>query len=85
MGLFKTDTKFKKLIEAIDERYRLYERLNTGDPDKIPKGLQTLLQEFKNLKIKAWDIERGDHASKLIKELHEDEIKQQVEKDGDLR
>lgn len=86
MGFFdRPDAKFIKLVEAIDERYRLYEILNTGDPDKIPKGLQTLLQEFRNLKIKAWDIEKGDNAIRLVKELHEDELKQQIDEEGDLR
>lgn len=86
MGFFdRPDAKFIKLVEAIDERYRLYEILNTGDPDKIPKGLQTLLQEFRNLKIKAWDIEKGDNAIRLVKELHEDELKQQIDEEGDLK
>lgn len=86
MGFFdRPDEKFIKLVKAIDERYRLYEILNTGDPDKIPKGLQTLLQEFRNLKIKAWDIEKGDNAIRLVKELHEDELKQQIDENGDLR
>ena len=86
MKLFsKASPDFRKLVDAIDERYRLYELLVSQGSEPHPPGLLTLLQEFKNLKIKAWDIEQGDHAARLIKELHEDDLKKQIGEEGDLR
>lgn len=88
MGLFHDDykTKFWKLIKAIDERYVLYEKIvNEGTPPH-PPGLETLLQEFKNLKVKSWSIETNDNNTlKLIKDLKKEDIQAQIEKDGDVK
>lgn len=84
MGFFgKTDVKFVQLVSAIDERYRLYEKLVSEGSEPHPPGLLTLLQEFKNLKVRAWDIETNGNASALVKKLHEDELKEQLQ-EGDL-
>lgn len=88
MGLFNRDykTKFIKLIAAIDERYKLYETLVTKGAEPHPPGLETVLQEFRNLKIKAWDIETGKNdAVKLIKDFTEEELRQRIEEKGDLK
>ena len=84
MGLFSPDVKFVKLVAAIDERYKLYETLADGDPEKVPKGLKTLLQEFRNLKIRAWDIEKGDKVARLIKDFKKEELEKKIEEEGDL-
>ena len=85
MGLFGIDTKFVKLVAAIDERLKVYELLSQGDPDHIPPGIKTLAQEFRNLKIRAWDIQTGKNdAVKYVKELHVEDIKAQIEKNGDM-
>lgn len=84
MGFFgKTDVKFVQLVSAIDERYRLYEKLVSEGSEPHPPGLLTLLQEFKNLKIRSWDIQTGGNATKLVQELHEDDLKEQLQ-EGDL-
>ena len=84
MGFFdKTDVKFVQLVSVIDERYRLYEKLISEGSEPHPPGLLTLLQEFKNLKVRAWDIESNGNASALVKKLHEDELKGQLQ-EGDL-
>lgn len=85
MSLFGgTDVKFKRLIEAIDERLRLYERIISEGSEPHPPGLLTLQQEFRNLKIKAWDIETGHKDAQLIHDLHEEEAKKQIAERGDL-
>lgn len=78
-------TKFWKLISAIDERLRIYEMLTSGNPDKVPPGLATLRQEFRNLKVKAWNIETGDDVVKLIKDFKQEELQQQIDEEGDLK
>lgn len=89
MGIFgKIDAKFVKLVTAIDERYKLYEKLLTeGDPDKLKpevrKSLELLLQELRNIKIRAWSIETGEKTEQLIKDLHEDDIMQKLGGDSD--
>lgn len=84
MGFFdKTDVKFVQLVSVIDERYRLYEKLISEGSEPHPPGLLTLLQEFKNLKVRAWDIESNGNASALVKKIHEDELKEQLQ-EGDL-
>ena len=87
MGLFHDDykTKFWKLISVIDERLRIYEMLTSGNPDKVPPGLATLRQEFRNLKIKCWSIEKGDDVVKLIKDFKQEEVQQQIDEEGDLK
>lgn len=75
MGLFRKDEKFIRLVEAIDKRYKLYEKLLTEGSEPHPAGLKLICQEFRNLKVKAWDIEKGERVSDLIKELHEDDVK----------
>lgn len=87
MELFQNNykTKFWKLIKAIDERYVLYEKIVHEGTPPHPRGLETLLQEFKNLKIKAWSIEKNDNnTAKLIKDLKEEELKQKISNEGDL-
>ena len=84
MSLFGIDPKFVRLVSAIDERYKLYEKLLEGS-EPHPPGLQTLAQEFRNLKVRAWSIETGDKdAVKLIKDLKEEEARKQIEENGDL-
>ena len=86
MGLFDGGykAKFWQLVNAIDERYKLYEMLNSGNPNNVPPGLQTLLQEYKNLKIRAWSIEKNDSVAQLIKDLKQEELQQQIDEKGDL-
>lgn len=86
MSLFGHDTKFVRLVTAIDERLRVYELLAEGDPDKVPPGIKTLAQEFRNLKIKAWSIEKNNNdAAKYVHDLHETDLTRIIEKDGDLK
>ena len=80
----KEDTKFVLLIKAIDERLRLYEKLlNECDPDKfkpeVHKSLEILAQEFRNLKIRSWQIQSGEDVSKLIKDMREEEVLAKLE------
>ena len=80
----KEDTKFVLLLKAIDERLRLYEKLlSEGDPDKfkpeVHKSLEILAQEFRNLKIRSWQIQSGEDVSKLIKDMKEEEVLAKLE------
>ena len=88
MGLFGNEYKDKywKLVQAIDDRYRLYELLVTKGSKPHPKGIETLLQEFKNLKLRAWAIEKGDNqVAKIIKDLREEELRLELAEKGDIK
>lgn len=80
MSLFEkhTDVKFIKLVTAIDQRLKIYEKLLKEASEPHPKGLELVAQEFRNLKIKAWDIEKNTEVYDLVKDITEDEIKQKV-------
>lgn len=86
MGLFGIDAKFVKLVAVIDERLSLYELLAQGDPEKVPPGIKTLVQEFRNLKVRAWSIEKNNNdAAKYVRDMHEEDIRKMIKKDGDVQ
>lgn len=83
MNIFKDEYKEKywRLVLAIDSRLKLYEKLiHEGSPELRPPGLDLICQEFRNLKIRSWEIQTGEDVSKLVKEKNIQEIREYLMK-----